>query len=1230
MKTQLPAQKQSAPLIPAPPVKDARLNDRQARWQGTPFSTERFSANRLPQIQAKMRVSQPHDPQEREADETAAKIMNMPEPTHDAGGDGAGDGSHNGDAGSAGGIQRQATGTANGSSSSIIVARSAPAAPVISEVQRSPDGGMLEGREQEEEREEAEDTHKQEILRKVGTGASDAPPADSSAGDPGDAQSDPSGSAGSEAGAGAADAAGSNADSGDAGAADASGSSGSDSSINLSGNGAGSAGGGVDEAVESRIRALRGRGQPLHPTEKRFFESRFGRDFSRVRLHTDGQSQDLAKRVNAKAFAVGENIVFGRGYYQPGTRDGRELMAHELTHVVQQGKAPATGARDAGTANKTPAAKTNGAAKTTITTPANAPAIHRQAAEGETVHRAPEDRGPVLDKIRDFADKFAGNIPGYRLMTLVIGLNPITGKKVQRTALNFVRAAVAFIPGGDVLFGRIQQSGVLQQAFNWLSKEFGKLGITWPLIKDLLKRALDRVGDIGILGAIGSFLTGDLFPKVLRIFKEIFGPTLSKLINFVKKVAIKIKEFVFRGFIRLVGGREGPVFRFLNPIVNLLGRIFNDPISFGRNLLGAVGKGFKQFMGNFVKHFKGALFGWMFGTFSKAGIQVPTSFEPAAIFGFVAQLFAVTWTDIRAKIVKRMGPKGNTIMTAVEKSIEVVTILVTKGPQGLYEKIKQDLGSLKETILGAVLTWVRNTIIVKAIVKIASLLNPAGAIVQAILAIYNVVMFFIERFEQIKALVQGIMGALQDIVLGKIGPAANKVEQTMARALTLVISFLARLVGLGNIVKPVQKVIRRIKKRIDKAIDKIIRQITVRARVLWRKFKRKAKKVKDKIVNWWKFRKRFRLKNNESHSLQVRGKPPRARIIVASSPRRIPQIISAIRSLLRGRSSEGETSSSSPGAVGNTLSEAERLHQQISRDIIERPLPNTRRTGLGGRRETRLLNRLTSFARRLLGIESELRGGSGEIRDGIERRGTRLIFQSIDLPQFKAQSHRGALYNSRAGAEKLYRYRRYARGTPRQRDHWKSRTRNFRPVFAAKLRERIRNAFPSLRIENSENYKFRVRNSSNRAHQFSGTIEDIVSNREEFQIPKWGKGSNLLHSYEVDHTVELQISGWGHERWANTKENWELVEDTNNSSSGGTILGQIGRDVRRYKQAFDDNRGVEDIKSKFHIHYRGIRGALPGSVSRSQFWKLEEIEKGEHIDELDFIPDRRRRSQRDA
>jgi Domain of unknown function (DUF4157)/Novel toxin 16 len=89
--------------------------------------------------------------------------------------------------------------------------------------------------------------------------------------------------------------------------------------------------------VQSQIEELRGGGRPLSESERAFFEPRFGRDFSQVRLHTDGRAAQAAQAVSAQAYTIGRDIVFGAGRYQPETTEGNRLLAHELTHVIQQG-----------------------------------------------------------------------------------------------------------------------------------------------------------------------------------------------------------------------------------------------------------------------------------------------------------------------------------------------------------------------------------------------------------------------------------------------------------------------------------------------------------------------------------------------------------------------------------------------------------------------------------------------------------------------------------------------------------------------------------------------------------------------------------------------------------------------------------------------------------------------------------------------------------------------------
>ena len=96
--------------------------------------------------------------------------------------------------------------------------------------------------------------------------------------------------------------------------------------------------------TENAIRALQGGGQPLPESVRAYFEPRMGYDFGGVRMHTGGHAAQLARSVNALAFTVGQNIAFGAGQYRPETSEGKRLVAHELTHVMQQ-----TGSEDIST-----------------------------------------------------------------------------------------------------------------------------------------------------------------------------------------------------------------------------------------------------------------------------------------------------------------------------------------------------------------------------------------------------------------------------------------------------------------------------------------------------------------------------------------------------------------------------------------------------------------------------------------------------------------------------------------------------------------------------------------------------------------------------------------------------------------------------------------------------------------------------------------------------------------
>lgn len=157
--------------------------------------------------------------------------------------------------------------------------------------------------------------------------------------------------------------------------------------------------------------SLQSPGQPLDSATRGFMEPRFGHDFSMVRVHADNQAADAARTIEARAFTVGQNIVFGRGEFAPATKAGSRLLTHELTHVVQQ---QAQGTRLAGVVQRAPS-----------TLESSTSASERQSVRvlrSELIAVMPPDEIKEL-----MTDKGADSVPADK-----VTFSPEIAEKVQR------------------------------------------------------------------------------------------------------------------------------------------------------------------------------------------------------------------------------------------------------------------------------------------------------------------------------------------------------------------------------------------------------------------------------------------------------------------------------------------------------------------------------------------------------------------------------------------------------------------------------------------------------------------------------------------------------------------------------------------------------------------------------------------------------------------------------
>lgn len=316
--------------------------------------------------------------------------------------------------------------------------------------------------------------------------------------------------------------------------------------------------------------------------------------------------------------------------------------------------------------------------------------------------------------------------------------------------------------------------------------------------------------------------------------------------------------------------------------MNAIMTIISDPIGFLSNLFGGIKQGFEQFGSNILTHLQTALIQWLTGALGPVGITIPDDlFSLKGIFSLVAQILGLTWDYIRQKAVKHLGEP---VVQALETGFEIFQIVRTQGIDGLWEYIKEQFNDLKETVIDAIKDMVISTVIEAGIKWVLGLLNPASAFVKACMMIIDVVRFFIERGSQIIELVRAFIEGVNAVASGNVTAVANAIENALARALPVIIGFLASLLGISGLARKVTKLIKKIRKRVDKAVEKLIKKAKKAFRKLVRKGKAKVKGAIAGLAEWWKKKKKFKNKGGENHTLSFKGVADKADLYIASTP----------------------------------------------------------------------------------------------------------------------------------------------------------------------------------------------------------------------------------------------------------------------------------------------------------------------------------------------------------
>ena len=288
---------------------------------------------------------------------------------------------------------------------------------------------------------------------------------------------------------------------------------------------------------------------------------------------------------------------------------------------------------------------------------------------------------------------------------------------------------------------------------------------------------------------------------------------------------------IIDGLLTLVGIPPASFWALVDRISQVISDIAEDPETFVNNLVAGLRQGFQQFFDHFGTHVLNGFWAWLFSGLGSVGVQIPRDFSVGSLVTFVLQVMGITWPKIREILVRHIGAEN---VELIEKVWELVSTLIQRGPAGLLEMIRErlDPATIVQTILQAAVEYLVERLIQAVVVRVLGMLNPAGAVLQAIELIYRVLRWVFENAARIFALVETVVGGIADVMAGRIGQMAGAIERALAGLIPTVIDFLAGLLGLGDLPEQIAAVIGRLQTTVLAVVERIIVALVTRGRAL--------------------------------------------------------------------------------------------------------------------------------------------------------------------------------------------------------------------------------------------------------------------------------------------------------------------------------------------------------------------------------------------------------------
>ncbi len=612
-------------------------------------------------------------------------------------------------------------------------------------------------------------------------------------------------------------------------------------------------GGALSPELSGRIGAKRGGGQPLEATVRQGMEGVFQVSFGHVRIHADPEADALNRGVAAIAFTVGSDIFFRAGAYQPHSAAGQHLLAHELTHVVQQ----RTGSLGTSGGNAGGGTMTVGAADDRHEQEAEATAHRVTAAlqaRGQVLTAPATSPGAALSRVHD---------PAVALAPAASGVTRVPDLTVRRFGLGDLWQAVT--SAASAAWGGFTGAlrGIAQAGYNAVT---GTLHWAQAVVTGAGQLAGQAVTVVANAAHNATQFAITVSGKVVGLVSQVTAQAIGQVMQTVAAartaLAAVTSMAAFLGrklhdapaaFVQalqdkahqVLMGVLGPdVSAILGSAATTMTLILKDPLKFLNNLGLALKAGFGMVSRNLWGVLQGGLMSWLSGSL---GVTIPdgaVKFDVAGIITLGLNALHLGYDALKAGVIAGLTKHGVKDPATVVGRLETgalagFTLLQTirgKGLAGawdaLTQQVRDSLGAALDGAKAAVMQWVEQRVVQGVIAQLVALCTPVGDIVELLLTIYKAVQFFLDKMHALGRFMATLKDAVTRVAHGDVWHAGAQVYNAVVASVPLLLGFIANLLGLGDVGAAVRNALAALTAPVRRIEAKLVALIVSKGQAL--------------------------------------------------------------------------------------------------------------------------------------------------------------------------------------------------------------------------------------------------------------------------------------------------------------------------------------------------------------------------------------------------------------